>query len=314
LEIPYLIVYIAAFAARSKYIMSTEIYTYSTKKLRAGSHHAFGETHRNGKSPSTVYTIGSEEDLSNEQYPTGTLSPTQKFFIESFLQGITQESNIDVDINHRAIYCIGSWKSQDNRILVSCSILQPNIANGTVHLKGISVNTVQEHSTRVFPVHDGKGPSISVPNFNPQLQGKYAISLADSLIAHNLVKENLVSWSLIVLSQTQPLFVISAPEGVFECRLTHDSCKILEEVAPSHVGISHSRSTSQSFSFRNRGHASGGGSGPSVTIHTSGTLQYQGKPTNAYIVAKCFKDCIYTVMESRSVSRFINSLSIVRRI
>jgi hypothetical protein len=311
---PYLIVYVAALAALFKCTMDTSYYTYSTKKLRKGSHQAFGETYTRAKSASTVYTIESDDETNIEQYPTGSLSQTQQQFIESFLQGITQASNIDISTNFRAVYSIGSWVSPDKTLLVSCSLLQPNIATGTVHLKGITINTVREHSSVTFPVYDGKGPSISVPNFNPQIQGKYAIPLADSLIQNGLVRRDLVSWSLMVLSQTQPIFVVSSSSGIYECRLTHDSCTILEEVAPSHVGVSHSRSTSQSFSFRNKMHASGGGSGPSITIHRSGTLQYQGKPENAYKVAMCFKECIYAAMESRSVHRFVNSLGIIRNV
>lgn len=294
--------------------MATDVYSYTSKKLKAGSQYAFGETYSVGKAPSTVYTIDTEEEAASRQYPTGTLSPTQRKHITGFLKGITQDDNVEIDVSRRAIHTIGSWTTPNKQILVTCMMVQPNIANGTVHLQGISAAAVHSHSSIIFPTTDGKGPSISTPNHNPQIQGKYAILLADSLIEHGLVRFDKVSWSLLVLSQTQPIFIVSSPDGMYECKLTHDSCRLLDENAPERVGVSHSRSTSQSFSFRSKNHSIGGGSGPSITIHRSGTLQYQGKPQHAYIVGNCFKQCLDATMHSASSGRFIRSLGIIKKL
>jgi len=88
----------------------------------------------------------------------------------------------------------------------------------------------------------------------------------------------------------------------------------MKRVAPQHAGIVSPISTSQNYTFRSRLLTSGEGTSPSITIHKFGTLQYQGKPESANIVARCFKDCIYKAMESHSSSIFINSHAVTRDI
>lgn len=311
----------AAIAAISKvFNMTDELYTRTTGKLKKSTHSAFGDTYEKKRGTSTIYTLGDDDDNS-EQHPTGTLSPTQKKFIESFLQGITHSSNVDIDLHTKAIHWIGFWTSQDKSTILSCSILQPDVRNAMAHLSRVEPETVKTHESRAFPLGD-MGKSIistqrrgsqSYLGYSRPLQanGRYAAPLIDSLIQNRVLEPISVSWGLLLLSGSQPIFILSNENGIYECRLTHDSCAIMATNAPDNVGIVPPSLKSKNYSFRSRD-ISGGGTGPSITINVSGTLQYQGKPDSAYSVGKCFRESIESVMTSTSAARFIKSLAILR--
>jgi hypothetical protein len=305
----------AAAAAHSKYTMSEKhFYNKTTGKLKKASFQSFGAQHEKTKSPSTVYTIDSVDGPTDEQYPTGKLSIHQQKYIESFLQGITQSDSVDIDPTCRGIHWIGFWTSTDNTTMVSVSMLQPHITNAILHLQRVNENVVRGHASRYFPPSDKGEPTISTPKINVQLHGKFSMPLADSMIEHGILSGSNVSWSNMVLSETQPIFIVADPNGIRECKLTHASCSILETTCPPHVGISSPPTRTQSYSFRSRNITGGRGTGPSITIHRSGTLQYQGKPENAYIVGRCFRECIDSVLTSKSAPRFLNSLGVIRTV
>jgi hypothetical protein len=241
----------------------------------------------------------------------GKLSTTQKRYIESFLQGVTHSDAVEVDPEIRAIHWIGMWLSEDRTTIISCSMLQPHVTNGMVHLTNILHQNVVAHAKAKFLPGDYGEPKIGKPQVNPQLNGKFAIPLADSLIESGKLNRAHAGFNLILLSEMQPIFVVSNEKGTYECRLTHNSCKVMSENCPPDIGIVGPTSSGQSYSFRSRNIVSGMGTGPAITIHRSGTLQYQGKPDSAYSVGKCFKECIDTVMSSSSVVRFINSLAVI---
>jgi hypothetical protein len=300
--------------------MTDELYTRTTGKLKKTTHSAFGDTYERKKGTSTIYTLGDDDDNS-EQHPTGTLSPTQKRFIESFLQGITHSSNVDVDLHTKAIHWIGFWTSQDKSTILSCSILQPDVRNAMAHLSRVETESIKTHESKAFPFGDMGKSIVSAPRRGSQTysgysrplqaNGRYAAPLIDSLIQNKILEPMSVSWGLLLLSGSQPIFILSNDKGTYECRLTHDSCAIMASSAPSNVGIVPPSLKSKNYSFRSRD-ISGGGTGPSITINVSGTLQYQGKPDSAYSVGKCFKESIESVMASSFAPRFIKSLAILR--
>lgn len=291
--------------------MENKFYNRATGKSTKGTNKSFGEQHYKSWDSSTVYTLDDDESITLKQYPMGTLSVTQKKYIESFLQGISLNNLVYIDIEDRAIHWIGFWMSDNGRTIISCSLVQPNISNATVHLRNIKEKTVIDHASIYFPSTDRGSPSIRTPGTNPQIQGKFAIPLADSLIQSGKLQSHDASWSNIVLVETEPIFIVSNADGTYECKLTHTSCEIIKGVKPDNVGIISPTSNSQNMAFRSKASSGGGGTGPAITIHRFGTLQYQGKPESAYTVGRCFKECIYAVMSSKVVSSFVNSLAVV---
>jgi len=80
------------------------------------------------------------------------------------------------------------------------------------------------------------------------------------------------------------------------------------------VNISHATSTGHNFTFRSSSLRGGGGTGPSITIHVSGTMQYNGSPLCIKEVTGVFKRCLDETMNSSSAMRFLRSLCIIREI
>ncbi|RKF65310.1 hypothetical protein GcC1_123017 [Golovinomyces cichoracearum] len=61
-------------------------------------------------------------------------------------------------------------------------MLQPHISNGMVHTSCVLHDTIVQHA-EVFFKDVGYGtPSVRSPHTNPQLHGKPALPLADSLV------------------------------------------------------------------------------------------------------------------------------------
>lgn len=290
--------------------MDTQFYSRATGKLRRASHTEFGTTSVRRSSASTVYTLD-DAVSTTRQYPMESLSHSQKKYIESFLQGMTHSEKVEVDANTRGIHWIGLWLSLDSTTIVSCSTVQPHVSNGMVHMSGIGKQEIINHAAIHFNETDHGKPSITTPCKNPQLHGKFAIPLADSLISHSLVNSSQVSFNLVVFSQMQPIFTVCNEHGTYRCRLTHNSCRIMCATCPENIGIVGPTSSGQSYSFRSRNIIGGSGTGPCLTVHISGTLQYQGKPDSAYEIGKCFKECLESIMNSSSSGRFINSLAVV---
>lgn len=289
-----------------------EFYTYATKKLRKGSYKAFGDTKSEHNSGSTVYTIHDEETDTSIQYPMKALTRTQEKYISAFLRGITGDNEISLDINTRRIHTIGIWELNEPHITISCTLLQPNITTASTHLRYSNIDIITEHIKTRFPSSEHGQPSVKRPKKNVQMFGRFTIPLADSLLDHGILQQSQISCSNIVLSNTQPIFIVITDDGVYECRLTHTSCSIMMRICPPDVGISPATQSSQNYSFRSRSITEGIGTGPTITIHRSGTLQYQGKPDMVYAVTSCFRECIINVILSRHASQFINSLSIIR--
>jgi len=305
-------VQIAAIAAVPTVLrMDDRFYSRATGKLKKGVHSSFSDGYEKKKATSTIYTLGDEDD-NTQQHPMGTLSVSQKRFIESFLQGITFRDNVTVDVNNRAIHWIGMWMSTDKSTIVSCSLLQPHITNALVHLSNISENRILKHIQSNFSTNEYGTPKVSTPKVNPQLNGRFSVPLADSLVESCLIKPEFISWSLILLSESQPIFIISNEKGIYECRLTHASCAIMAENPPENVGIIGPRTSVKSYSFRSRDIVSGAGTGPAITVHKSGTFQYQGKPDSAYTVGRCFRESIEKCMQSSDATKFIKSLAVLR--
>lgn len=289
-----------------------EFYTYATKKLRKGSYKAFGDTKSEQRSGSTVYTLHDDEVDASIQYPMGALTNTQEKYMNSFLRGITGHTEVSLDINSRHIHTIGVWVLEEPHITVSCTLLQPNITTASTHLRYSNIDSIMEHIKTKFPSSEHGQPSVKRPKRNVQMFGRFTIPLADSLLEHGILRQDQISCSNIVLSNTQPIFVVVADDGVYECRLTHTSCSMMMKTCPANVGISPATQSSQNYSFRSRDITEGTGTGPTITIHRSGTLQYQGKPDTTYAVGSCFKECIMSIMLSKHASQFINSLCIIR--
>lgn len=289
--------------------MESEFYSRATGRLKKASYGAFGDNSRRGSVASTIHTLADEEDNS-KQYPTGKLSMSQKKYIESFLQGITQNSHVNIDAEVRAMHWIGMWACLDRSSMVSCCMLQPHISNGMVHTNCVSHNEIAKHVDSHFKDIGYGVPSVRSPHRNPQLHGKFAVPLADSLMEAGLANSSNISFNLTVMSETQPVFIVCLKGTVNKCKMTHQSCRVLADSHPEHVGIVGPTSRGQSYSFRSIGAQSSNGTGPCITIHKSGTLQYQGKPESAFQVGRCFRDCLYHIMESSSCVAFLKSLAV----
>lgn len=305
--------HVAANAADAKANMEHHFYSKATGKLRKSSHNAYSTKHHSKKDETSVYSLeNDDEDYS--QYPTGTLSSTQYKFIKIFIEAITSRQNVDIDSNVRGIHWIGCWKSSDKSITVSCSLIQPHITTVSVGLSGMSHSNAEMHARAHFSIDNLELPSIVKTTKYCQLMGKFAAPCADVLVNKGLISKQKTSWNMVVLSLTQPIFCVIYEDTAYECKLTHASCKVIAECLPESTTISFPTTGGHNVAFRSSLLRAGGGTGPSITVHAAGTIQYQGKPESIGIVTAAFKECIDVAMSSGNTMKFLRSLGIIRKI
>lgn len=301
----------AAVAANPKPIMETNFYQRATGRLSKSDHRSYLKLKSSKPLSSSAYSVGSKGEESS-QYPTGALSTTQAYYIKEFIYGMTDSNSLEVDKTIRGIHWIGAWTSEDGETTISCTISQPHVVNATIHFQGTNYSLIREYAKSCFESSDLGIPSVHATSSSCQVLGKLAMPFADMLIENGVVEKSRVSWNMIILSQTRPIFIIVTSTSTLECTLTHRSCQIMSEFPCSSVRISHPVTGSHNFAFRAAGLTTGGGTGPSITVHSSGILQYQGKPADIRRVASSFRECILSIMDSEYHGRFIRSLSIIR--
>jgi len=293
--------------------MEKEFYSRSTGKLKATSYRSYSTRTQSKRDASSVYSLEDEEE-DYSQYPTKELSPTQAYYLQEFMEGICSRPLEDIDHTTRAIHWVGLWRMRGQEITVSCSTLQPHITLTSVGLSGMHFVTADKHVAEYVAEHDGGGPRVVKTAKYCQVMGKHAIPFVDELIKKGHIRKERVSWNNVVLSLTQPIFCVASEDILYECKLTHTSCKIMGKTLPSSATISPPTSSGHNYTFRCSQLRGGGGTGPSITVHTSGIIQFQGKPHAIRLVVSSFRECIDATMASTNSMAFLRSLVVLRKV
>jgi hypothetical protein len=302
----------AAAAAQIKWTMEEHFYSRSTGKLKSTSHNSYTVRSQIRKEASSVYSLENEEEDCS-QYPTGELSTTQIEYIQAFVDGISLHSSEKIDSTTRAIHWVGSWRMPQSEITVSCSILQPHITLASIGLSQMYAVNANRYATEYSTLNDGDSPKILKTVKYCQVMGKHAIPFVDMLIESKRILRQNVSWNNVVLSLTQPIFCVASDNVVYECKLTHTSCRVMSRTLPESASISVPTSGAHNYTFRCSQLRGGEGTGPSITVHTSGIIQFQGKPHSIKLVTSSFRDCINATMVSNNSMAFLRSLAVLRK-
>jgi hypothetical protein len=308
----YLKVVGAAYAAKSN-MMSKDgsHYTRATGKQSKPSYGLYSDSKVRDNDNSTIYTIEDSTE-STEQSPLGCLTTSQRYFINEFLGGLCSKQNVDIDNYRRAIHLVGEWRSKESHTTIICTAAQPNITNAVVHIKGIPTGTVMSAKQDYIAVVGGTHPIVNTMTKCPQPQGAIAVPFTDYMLERKVISKPNINWSNMIFSNTQLIFIIIMETGAYECVLTHTSCNIMSKVSPVDAAISPPKTNFQSYSFRRLSITYGVGSGPSLTIHRTGTMQCQGRPEYIRSITSNFRECINNVLVSDQAHRFISSLGIIR--
>jgi hypothetical protein len=288
---------------------NTDHYTRGTGRLSKAPHGIYSDSNKINKATSTIYSVESSDDLSR-QYPLGCITPTQRLLVSSFIHGLCNIENPEIDSARRAIHTVGTWRQTDTTVF--CTAVQPHVTNAIIHIKGVPTAYVTKSKDDYIAVVGGAEPSLNTSTGCPQPQGALAVPFTDYMLARNVLSESNVQWSNTVLSKTQVVFIVVSGTSAFECVLTHRSCAIMARNQPEDAVILPPSSRSESYSFRRLSLTHGKGSGPSVTVHRSGTMQYQGGRKFIYSLMSNFRSCIDKTMSSQHSSMFISSLAVTR--
>lgn len=293
--------------------MEDQFYIRPTGKLKSVHYSSYGSKDGSRKDKDSIYSLG-ENDIDYGQYPWGELSVTQMKFINTFMNSIQSKSRIEVDPCIRVIYWIGLWRIPDNNITISCTLMQPNIGMCMISLSGVKRDLVKEIIDRSYSQGDPRTPSMNKTGSYCQIMGRNSIQFVDELVRVGVIGEEKVSHVNMTLVNTQPIFSIVQDNTTYECKLTHESCKVIESMKLNYVNISRGTSTGHNFSFRSANLRDGRGTGPNITVHSAGTIQYNGSPLCIEEVTRTFKRCLDDTMCSDKAVKFLRSLGVVRTI
>lgn len=290
----------------------SQFYSRATGKFQKSHRSFYTAAQPPKKSSSSVYSIESTEDDSG-QYPLGVLSSTQATVLRNFISSITMNPNPEIDHHSRSIHTVGAWRFCSPNTTVVCTLVQPNITTATTGFRGMTYSVASAYAKMFAEVGNCEKPGVNKTTTWSQCMGRYSMLFADALVSGGIIDESCVTHTNVVLSQTQPIFCIVQGDSCFECRLSHASCGIMSELKMDCVNISPPTSGGHNYAFRSPNIRSGTGTGPSVTIHSSGIMQYQGSPLRVAEVVSCFRLCLENVLTSKSAGRFICSLTMVKK-
>jgi hypothetical protein len=286
-------------------------YTRGTGRLSKAPHGIYADSSKINRATSTIYSVDGSDELSR-QYPLGCITDTQRALVSSFISGLCNIENPEIDSLRRAIHTIATWRQPGTTVF--CTAVQPHVTNAIIHIKGVPTAHITRSKDDYIAVVGGAEPSLNTHTGCPQPQGALAVPFTDYMLARKTISESNVQWSNTVLSKTQAVFIIVSGQSAFECVLTHRSCAIMARNPPHDAIILPPSSKSESYSFRRLSLTHGKGSGPSVTVHRSGTMQYQGGRAYIHSLMSNFRSCIEHVMSSQQSSMFVSSLGITRDI
>lgn len=288
----------------------SQFYSRATGKFQKSHRSFYTAAQPPKKSTSSVYSIENAED-DTAQYPLGILSPTQAKVLRDFISSMTLNPSPEIDYYSRSIHRVGVWKFPDTTVV--CTLVQPNVTTATTGFRGVTYDTISSYASMFAELGNVERPGVSKTTTWSQCMGRYSMPFADSLVRGGIVDESYITHTNVVLSQTQPIFCVVQGNSCFECRLSHASCGILSELKMDCVNISPPTSNGHNYAFRSPNIRSGTGTGPSVTIHSSGIMQYQGSPLRVAEVLSCFRLCLENVLTSKSAGRFVCSLVMIRK-
>ena len=293
--------------------MEDKFYSRATGKFKKATGKSYTSNTNLNRDQGTVYSLHDDEKDSY-QVPLRCLTPSQVQYLQSFVSAIQQRSDIELDVNTRAIHWINSWHLKDHSLTISCSMIQPNISNCTCILNTISDSNARILAKTYFSHDESLHPHFVRTIKYCQLMGKSSLPFVDCLIKNNIIVPSNFQVTNIVLSGTQLIFCVCTKDIIYECKLSHISCNIIMQMNYNFIRISPPRTDGHNYSFRSPLSNNADGTGPYIAVHAVGSIQYQGKPEGISVLARDFRKCIDNIMQSTYAMKFLRSLSVIRHL
>lgn len=285
-------------------------YSRPTAKLSEATLRAFKSRGRRHSASSSNYSIEDIED-DTAQRPLGVLTTTQARFISDMMSGLAGGRRIEVNRNCRAMYVLGSWFCKSEACMVTMCMAQPHLVNSMVQLREVKAERAEAWAREVFT--DDEAKTCKTAAQWTKMMGRFSIPIADYFIESGKTSPDNIRWANVVMSQATLFFTIMTGGDVIECFLSVQSCKRMAKYSAGLCTINEPVSSNNSAIVRPLVGSDGATSG-FISVHGSGMIQYQGPGDRAGPLCLNFRKCLSRIMASDSVSDFIGSLRVSRRI
>jgi hypothetical protein len=207
----------------------------------------------------------------------------------------------DLPVNRRTIHTVGLWRTDS--VVLRASMLTPDLATGTVHLKGLSYADVNNKLDYCYvAMASPRTTKVTVTGKGVQLQGRMAPYVCDMLNIDTVFSHiNLAGSKLLftlttleeqdILCMSMDSMYILSSFAVDTCIITIDlkkqSCRILADHGSSEVNE---------------------GKNTCVVLRCNGGISLQGKEEHISQVCKSFRESLLNISRSRHWRTFICTL------
>lgn len=241
------------------------------------------------------------------QTPT-ILSNSQVELIGRIALNYGISSTDEIDRDWRRTWNIGAWHI-GNKLSISINLKQPNISNCWINISNVDIDRVQQLATKYSSERLSKSTcKVVVGNKKVQIQGRWALNIADDLLLENLITRENIEISSINIGQTRLFCWIVANTGSkYICFLTKDSIDIIIRYIPEWCMDMSEANSGGSTTLKLRSPPIVNDS-TQLSISELGWLQYQGRSENIGRLSKALSMALQSTITSIHLKLFLESL------
>lgn len=288
-------------------------------KLRSASKKNFGTlASQSFQNQNVVYlSLQNANDLEvpniDDSYDAYNQSPTsltsiQCELLQKIADGYGIPPEIAIDPDWRKTWNIGTW-CIGGQISLSINLMQPNVASTWI---GINIS---KDSELMSIIDDYSGLNLSKStcrktdtSYGCQLQGRWAIVVADRLISDSIIKREDVTVQALNITQSRLFcWLIVGKRSRYYCTLTKESINILVKYIPDWCSSMTEATAAENITFRLKNPVNKNDS-TQLSITTQGWMQNTGKATNLTKLHEAISIAFKDMVKSVYLKSFIDSL------
>jgi hypothetical protein len=241
------------------------------------------------------------------QSPT-SLSPIQCELLQKIASGYGIAPEIAIDPDWRRTWNIGTW-CIGGQVSLSINLMQPNIASSWVGINIGKDNRLMSIIDKYNELNLSKSKCRKTDtSYGCQLQGRWAIVVADRLISDGIIKKEDIDIQSLNITQSRLFcWLIVGNKSKYYCTFTKESIDVLVKYIPDWCSSMTEATAAQNTTFRLKNPVNSNDS-TQLSITTQGWMQNTGKSTNLTKLHEAISIAFKDMVKSVYLKSFIDSL------
>lgn len=219
--------------------------------------------------------------------------------------GITDPKAVDPD--WRQTWNIGSWAIGSD-VSLSINVIQPNIAGCWVGVTNVrrEILDLKAENYMAYNLQSSKCTIVSNSS-DVQVQGRWSLDLANSLIEEGIANENQIkiTGGLNICQSKIFCWVLVSDRSTYMCNLTKESVSIISKYIPDWAADIEETNASGSISIKIKSEQN---DATQLILSSNGAVQYQGSSRYLTQLPNALSTAIRNMVKSIHLAAFIDSL------